>query len=315
MFFPFVFAFALAVFVRKIADKLKHFTGLGTRAGGLACLVLVYILCLVSIFLISRFLINEFTELIKILPNIFSQKIEPFFNGVVEKISHLNISNLKIYDVSRQLSQTLSNFAKNTSAKALSFIAQAVLQLPQIIFSVFVCVLSSFFICFDYQNIKIDLMDKLSHKNRNKIKVIKNVIKNTAIKMLSCYGILFAITFSQLFVGFLLLDIKHAFVLSFVIALCDIFPMIGVGTVLVPWSAACFIAGKIPLGVGLLCLFLIITILRNILEPKIIGRKMGIHPLLSLFIVYVGISFGGVFTAVFLLFITTVMKYLNCEIP
>lgn len=310
---PFVFALVLALIVRKIADKLKSFTGLSTRAGGFVCLVLVYLLCISSLFFLLRFVITEISEFFEILPDLYNRKIQPVLNEIALKFSNGKLGNTKLYLLSNELTKSLADFAKNVSAKALSLIANVVLQLPQTLFSIFVCVLASFFICFDYQNIKNYIKGKLSYKYAVKINALKKVIKNTVVKMLTCYALLFFITFLQLFIGFLLLNIKHALVLSLIISLLDILPMLGVGTVLVPWAAACFAFGKIPLGIGLLCLFLIIVIVRNILEPKIIGKKMGIHPLVSLFAVYVGICTGGVLTAIFLLFLITIIKYLNTE--
>lgn len=302
---PFAVAFILALFVRKIANKIKSVTGLSTRAGGFACLVLVYLSCLAFLFFIARFVFLELKELPQILPNIFTEKIQPFLTEIFSKISNS--------DISTQISQTFADLVKNASAKLLSLAANAALRLPEILFSVFVCVLASFFICFDYPKISGYFKAKLSRSTVNKIKNFKRVIENTAVKMLSCSVLLFFITLAQLFVGLVLFNIKHAFVLSFVIALADAFPMIGVGTVLVPWSAACLVGGNIPLGVGLAALFLIITIVRNIIEPKIIGKKMGIHPLVSLAVMYVGICIGGVLSAMLLLFMIIIMKYLSDE--
>ncbi len=310
---PFVVAFVLALFVRKIADKLKSFTGLSTRAGGFACLVLVYLLCMAALFLAARFLIRELGDFIEILPNIYNEKIQPKLNEIFLKISNISEPNSVFYELSKQIFNSLADFAKNISAKALQLVANIVLSLPEILFSVFVCVLASFFICFDYQKLKEYFLSRLTPKTVVRIENIKRIIKNTVLKMLWCTGLLFAVTFAQLFIGLKLFNVKHAFVLSFVIALTDALPMLGVGTVLVPWSAACFAMGNLPLGVGLAALFLIITVVRNILEPKIIGKKMGIHPLVSLAVMYIGICIGGILTAILLLFLIVIMKYLNNE--
>ena len=78
-------------------------------------------------------------------------------------------------------------------------------------------------------------------------------------------------------------------------ALLDALPLIGVGTLLVPWSIYQFIFGDVRVGVGLLVLFGVHEILRQITEPKIIGKSLGIHPVLSLILLYVGYSIFGFF--------------------
>ena len=70
--------------------------------------------------------------------------------------------------------------------------------------------------------------------------------------------------------------------------------MLGTGTVLVPWGAACLIIGKTRTGVYLLLLYLVIMVVRYIVEPKVVGSQLGLHPLLSLVAMFVGLRVFGV---------------------
>ena len=74
----------------------------------------------------------------------------------------------------------------------------------------------------------------------------------------------------------------------------DLLPVIGVGSVLIPWGVWSFFAKKTPFGIGLLVLFVIHTVLRQIIEPKIVGKNLGTHPLLTLVFIYVGYSLLGI---------------------
>ena len=107
------------------------------------------------------------------------------------------------------------------------------------------------------------------------------------------YFLLFLLSFSQLFLGLVLLRIKEAFSISFTIAIIDLLPVLGCGTILIPWAIICLILGKGALGIGLFILYLVILIVRQFAEPKILGSSIGLHPLISLFLVIVGLQFFG----------------------
>ena len=96
-----------------------------------------------------------------------------------------------------------------------------------------------------------------------------------------------------LLVGFLVLNVDYAFLLALVIAVLDMLPVLGVGTVLIPWALWAFFQRNFYLGFGLAILYLVMLILRQIIEPKLLGKSLGIHPLLTLFAGYAGWQLFG----------------------
>jgi predicted PurR-regulated permease PerM len=93
--------------------------------------------------------------------------------------------------------------------------------------------------------------------------------------------------------GFLILRIEHALLLSIIVAFLDILPIIGVGTVIIPWAIVEFAIGDGSLAVGLLVLFVVNAIIRQLAEPKIIGKNLDLHPIATLILLYVGYSLFG----------------------
>lgn len=102
------------------------------------------------------------------------------------------------------------------------------------------------------------------------------------------------IAFLFLIVGFLLLRVENAFVWAILVTLVDAFPILGVGTVLVPWSIVCLLQAHTARGIGLLALYGAIWLTRSILEPKLIGKGLGLDPLLTLMAIYVGWKLWGI---------------------
>lgn len=106
-------------------------------------------------------------------------------------------------------------------------------------------------------------------------------------------GKLMGITFLLLSGGFLLLRVKNALLYAGLITLVDAFPILGTGTVLIPWSLVCLLQDDHVLGVGLLAIYGVVWLARSVLEPKIIGRELGLDPLVTLAAIYAGFRLMG----------------------
>ena len=113
-------------------------------------------------------------------------------------------------------------------------------------------------------------------------------------KYIRAYLCLFLISFGILLCGFWILGLDYAFLAALLVALADLLPLIGVGTVLVPWAILELLCQNYSLGFGLLILFLVATLARQIAEPHLIGKTLGVHPLLSLAAGYAGWKLAGV---------------------
>ncbi len=115
----------------------------------------------------------------------------------------------------------------------------------------------------------------------------------SVFKLIKGYAILMLMTFLELLAGFLILRVKYALLLSLLIAVIDILPVLGTGTVLIPWGIAGLILKNTALGIGILVLYAVITVIRNFAEPKIIGKQIGINPLFTLLSMFIGIKLLG----------------------
>lgn len=101
------------------------------------------------------------------------------------------------------------------------------------------------------------------------------------------------ITWIILTLGLIVLQVPYAVLWATLIALLDAFPVLGTGTVLLPWSLICFTQADMPRAIGLLAIYVVITLSRSILEPKLVGKHLGLDPLATLISVYVGYKLWG----------------------
>ena len=145
-----------------------------------------------------------------------------------------------------------------------------------------------------------DLLFRLfPEKRAEKALEIKSKFLSALKRYARAYLLLFLLTFSESFLGLLILGTGRAFSAAFLIALVDLLPVFGSGTVLLPWAVFSLIAGQTGKGAGLLILYAVIFVIRQFAEPKIVGDQLGMHPVFSLILLVAGLKFFGVWGLIF----------------
>lgn len=132
-------------------------------------------------------------------------------------------------------------------------------------------------------------------------------------KILRVYALMMTITFVELYIGFSLLKFPMPMLLGFLVAIVDILPVLGTGTVLIPWAMILCILGKSGLGAGVFVLYLVITVVRQTLEPKVIGQQVGLHPVVTLLCIFAGAQLIGILGIFTFPVIATMIKKMNDE--
>ena len=123
---------------------------------------------------------------------------------------------------------------------------------------------------------------------------LKDGFLDALFKYMRSYLLLLVITFFEMLIGLFLIRAPYPLIMAIVIAILDLMPVIGVGAALIPWGIWSFFVGKTPFGIGLIVLFIAHTVFRQVIEPKIVGKNLGVHPLLTLVFIYVGYSVFGI---------------------
>jgi len=111
---------------------------------------------------------------------------------------------------------------------------------------------------------------------------------------LKAQGKLALVTYVLVALGFVLLKVKNGFLWAALVALVDAVPLLGTGTVLVPWAVVVFLQGEGARGIGFLCLYAVAAVTRSILEPRLVGKQLGLDPLWTLVAFYLGYRLWGI---------------------
>ena len=184
--------------------------------------------------------------------------------------------------------------AINSLLSALVNILTAVLtRVPGVMLFILVTLIAAIYFAIDLERINSAVRRILPKRLGDTFVRLKNSFLHVGVQYIRSYLILMSITFAIMLVGLLIMRVKNALILALVISFLDLLPLIGVGTVLVPWSIFQFTFGSPARAVGIIILLIVHEIVRQFAEPKIIGKSLGINPILSLIFLYVGYSLFG----------------------
>ena len=156
------------------------------------------------------------------------------------------------------------------------------------------CLRAVLFTAGSYPRIRAFLRRQLPEDRLRQARGVKADLLATLGKWCKAQCILLGVTFCELLAGLLLMRQGYALLLAALIAVIDALPVFGTGTVLVPWGALCLLTGNVPKGLGLLALYGVISLVRSVLEPKIMAAQVDLSPLAALAAMYVGFCAFGV---------------------
>lgn len=304
-FIPFLIAFIISKIIRKPVDFLNNKFKLN-RTIAVIITMLIFILIVGAIFyFFLAALFREVITLSSIADSVFGRtyaNIESVFKEQIGRFSFffnslqispeliLRIENSAL-DIINGLLSTLMEWVKNAGNFAISI----VVNFPTILIYIIITILSTFFMSCDSKYISESLEKYLPLKWLKKAEDISNGLFHSLGSYLKAQGILITITFCELLIGFSLFDVDYAVILAVTIAIIDALPILGTGTVLIPWGIVLLIMGNYTLGFCILGLYLFVLIVRQLIEPKIVGHQIGVYPLLTLIAMYTGVKFLGLF--------------------
>lgn len=192
-------------------------------------------------------------------------------------------------------------------------------QIPTTLVSIVVSIVACCFMTSDFKSVRNLLLGFFNNETREKIIRAKRLLIPSLGKMVKAYIIIITITFCELSLGLSILSFlkiysgSYIFVIAALTAIIDIVPVLGTGTVLIPWALYNLISGNYSLAIGLLVIYACITVIRQVIEPKLVAAQLGIPAFLTIVSMFIGSQIFGVI-GIFILPITIVMiKLLNDE--
>lgn len=312
--FPFVIGFFVAMTIQRPINFIHKKTKIPDKIIAIILVLLILSALGLAIYGILAWLFNElgivvnylsifFRDFPKMLddikqtyPTVFS-----FIDGSVE------LPFIDIEVIFSKGSEMLADLAKSLTNLTFDFAK----SLPTLLVSLIITIVACCYFSVDYNNIARFIKAQLSDRVRHILVESKRIFYSSIFKYVKAYGLIIFITFAELSVALLIMGIEHSIPLAALISIVDILPVLGVGTVLIPWGIINIILGNYLLGIEIIVTYIIITVVRNILEPKIVGDYVGLHPLITLMSMYVGIKLFGAIGIIILPFTLVILNQLN----
>ncbi len=295
---PFLVAFVLAFLIQRPAVWIARRLRAPKGRLSVLLLVLVYVAVFGVAFSGGGRVFAVIREFVIDVPDIYRRDILPLLNYVLEGVAE-NLSeadpfvSAQIENSLQQAVQSIGQMVSGLSVTLLQMVSEFITGVPSVLIRVVLTVITSFYICSDYDRILAALWRLLPDRWQNLCRDIKQYGLNMIRVYIRSYSLLFLLTFTELTIGFLIFQIPHSLLVAVLIAIFDILPVLGTGGVLIPWAVILAVIGNYPLAAGILILYVIITVVRNSVEPRIVGKQIGLHPLLTLIAMFTGVSLAG----------------------
>jgi len=290
LFLPFLLAFIMTAAINPLRNllvrkaRLPHGVAVATamivEIGGLGVIIALLVLRMIKE--IRYIYINwpYYNDLLQHFFNHWLTKIEIYYL----KLPGTNIDTIK---------STVNEFI-NTIPAALANILSTAAKIPEIIIVIVIALVATFFMSYGSKRYLSQILDIFPLEWREHISELGRDFSRAFAGFIRAEFIIFLITWFLSIAGLLIIHSKYAIVIGTITGIFGILPVLGVGIVLVPWSVLAYISGHSLFAVELLLLTTVITILRHIIEPKILGDNVGLDPLFVLVSMYIGLASTGV---------------------
>ncbi len=296
---PFLVAFIISLIIEPLIKFIMRKTNLTRRTSSIIIFIIVTIIIVGILAWIIITLFSESSSLLQGL-NDYVDKASIQIQGFIEqfhfdKIKFSDEILTIVQESSGDFLQTVSSWLKN----ALNSLINLVTKIPEIAICVGITILALYFICVD----KIYILDQIEyHLPKVWVKRLTNHLKDliqTLGGYLKAEATLILVSFFISLVGlyvlfFLKFNVPYPLLMALFIGFVDALPILGSGTVMIPWAIISGLNGDLSLGIAIITLFIIMSIVRQFLEPKLVSKNIGVHPIFTLIAMYTGFKITGI---------------------
>lgn len=295
-FAAFLFAWSLHPAIRWLTVKCHVKYNLSVAL----CLIVFFTVLGGLFILLASRVVTAIADFVVWLPSLYGSTIEPGLEHLSEIVSDLaNHISPQVYNmVNAALPNVTSSIGSAVTSVSMSLVSALsgwATKLPSCLLSAVICIIATIFMTADFPRLTAFVLRQAPHRLRLLIHEAQQSFRTVIKKYGKSYGIIMAVTFLEILAGLLIIRQKNAAAIALAIAVFDIFPIVGAGLILVPWAIVALLGNAVGKGVGLLVIWTVEIIVRQVIEPRIVGRQVGLHPLVTLIAMFVGSKlFGGV---------------------
>lgn len=291
---PFLIGILIAWIVVWVSRKLRC----PNRYFRLLLTLVIYGVIGLLVTLLAAKAVSGISALVQWLPEVYENKLLPlatmvydWFSRTVHMLDPALLSTLEtLLDGAMA---ALKNLVTYLSSAAVNLVSGLATGIPNLILSLLTMIFSTIFVVADYERIADFASANIPEAAGKFLTNLRIYLTDTLFVVIRSYVLIMLLTFAELSILFSVFGIQNAVLKAGIIALLDIMPILGTGGVMIPWAATSLVLGYTKLGLELFLIYGIVTVVRNYVEPKIVGTQLGLHPIITLASMFIGLRLFG----------------------
>jgi len=292
-YWPFMIGILIAIALERVINFLAKKTKISKKAIGTLMVIIFYLILGMITYLLVFTLIREVISISSSLPEIYKE-IKMGYDEIYIQIQILisrtpDTISSSIYGMGLEL---LNKIVK-TSTQFLNQFLSFVMFIPQLMIYAIITFLATLFLVTERRAIRSVAGELFPEAMLAKMSKVVSMTFSSLGKYLRAQLILITITFTELFIAFVVIGQPYPLTMALIVAAVDALPILGTGTILVPWAIYSGITGNLSFGVALFVIYLIVVIVRQLIEPKIVSKNIGVHQFITLLAMYTGFKIFG----------------------
>lgn len=297
---PFLIALIVSLLLKPLVQFLREKVHLHKGFAGVFVVLLFYALIGFLLIILGVQIFTAAKSFFIRLPSLYMNTIAPWVQDTFASLetftAKLDPDVASAYNVlAGNLTSSLGETVVNVSKGVVTGVTNITLKTPAFLLKLIITVIATVFLSIDFPKIKAFIVRQFSEKNRDLLHNIRIQLGRTLGRYTRSYALIMFITFAEISVGLTIIGINNALAIAALIAVFDILPVVGSGMVLLPWTIIALISGNYARAIGLGILYVVVIVVRNVMEPKIVGDRVGLHPIVTLLSMVLGtFIFGGI---------------------
>ncbi|RHP10525.1 sporulation integral membrane protein YtvI [Dorea sp. AF36-15AT] len=302
-FMPFVIGWILSVIAGPLVTFLEKKLKIMKRLGSAITIILVLALCIGLIYLIISQIWEEISVLIRNFPSMYHDlerglsQIGTQGNALFERFPE-QIQN-SWATLMNNLDDTASSLIGRIGEPTIEVAGNVAKRIPSVLIGTIVAFVSAYFFIADKENLGEWVKKVVPKSITSRLLLVGENLKYAMGGYFKAQFKIMGVVFAILLVGFTLMQIRFSILLAIAIAFLDFLPFFGTGTALIPWAIYKFLVGDYKMVAALVILYGVTQLVRQLIQPKLVGDSMGLNPLYTLFLLYLGYRVGSVLGMIF----------------
>ena len=314
-FMPFVIGWLIACVANPLVRFFEDKFLIRRKAGSAVVIIAVIALVILAAYLAVSKLISESIGFLNMLPDLWNT-MESDFREIGKNLDVMysrlpQNMQMSIEDLGQQMDEYVADLVKRLGTPTVNAVGNFAKNIPGFVINVIMCLLSSYFFVAEKDYVAQVWNRYMPGAVKHKAAIIMDSLKTAVGGYFKAQFKIECLIFVFLLTGFLILKIPYALLIAFLIAVLDFLPFFGAGAVMVPWAVFKFLSADYKMAIWLLIIWGVGQLVRQIIQPKLVGDSVGVAPLPTLFLLFIGYKCAGVIGIILAVPIGIVLINLN----